>query len=283
MSGMARNRVLSDANGGTTNTSDIVNAGAGDDDVSGGGGDDTIFGQDGNDTLRGDAGNDLLFGGNGDDTLLGGDGSDVLDGGSGADLLTGGTGGDYYVFNNVSDSAAADTKNGFGKTTGDTITEFTSAAETADVTQQDKIDLRELVANIGHGLNWGEQRRVLMACGTASRQDHPRQYRHHRRWPGGHGHSNQHQGDVVGWDFLGLDTTAPTVSGVAYGANDGSLKAGDQVTLVVSFSEAVIVANGAPTLSLNSGGVATYTGGSGTNQLTFTYTVLPGQTVEPWQ
>ena len=38
-------------------------------------------------------------------------------------------------------------------------------------------------------------------------------------------------------------------------------------------SEAVTVAGGTPTLTLNDGGTAKYTGGSGTNALTFSYTV----------
>ena len=44
-------------------------------------------------------------------------------------------------------------------------------------------------------------------------------------------------------------------------------------------SEAVTVntSGGTPTLTLNDGGVATYTGGSGTNALTFSYTVAAGQ------
>ena len=42
-------------------------------------------------------------------------------------------------------------------------------------------------------------------------------------------------------------------------------------------SEAVTVAGGTPTLTLNDGGTATYTGGSGTNALTFSYTVGAGQ------
>ena len=37
------------------------------------------------------------------------------------------------------------------------------------------------------------------------------------------------------------------------------------------------VAGGTPTLTLNDGGAATYTGGSGTNALTFSYTVAAGQ------
>ena len=39
------------------------------------------------------------------------------------------------------------------------------------------------------------------------------------------------------------------------------------------------VSGGTPTLTLNDGGVATYTGGSGTNTLTFTYTVGAGQNI----
>ena len=39
---------------------------------------------------------------------------------------------------------------------------------------------------------------------------------------------------------------------------------------------------GTPTLTLNNGGTATYSGGSGTNALTFSYTVAAGQnTAEP--
>ncbi|MFI3154854.1 MAG: DUF4347 domain-containing protein [Methylococcaceae bacterium] len=62
------------------------------------------------------------------------------------------------------------------------------------------------------------------------------------------------------------------VSSVAYGANDGALANGETVTLLVNFTEAVNVVGGTPTLSLNSGGTATYLSGSGTSSLTFTYT-----------
>src|SRR5262249_28413477 len=48
------------------------------------------------------------------------------------------------------------------------------------------------------------------------------------------------------------------------------------VTLTVNMSEVVTVAGGVPTLSLSNGGTATYTGGSGSNALTFSYTVCPG-------
>ena len=45
----------------------------------------------------------------------------------------------------------------------------------------------------------------------------------------------------------------------------------------LNLSSAVTVAGGTPTLTLNDGGTATYTGGSGTNALTFSYTVAAGE------
>ena len=42
-------------------------------------------------------------------------------------------------------------------------------------------------------------------------------------------------------------------------------------------NETVTVAGGTPTLTLNDGGTATYTSGSGTSALTFSYTVAAGQ------
>src|SRR4029077_6820497 len=81
-----------------------------------------------------------------------------------------------------------------------------------------------------------------------------------------------------------IDTTPPTVSSVvASGAGitngNGNLNAGKVVTLTVAFSEAVTVntSGGTPTLALNDSGAATYTGGSGSNSLTFSYTVAAGQ------
>ena len=80
---------------------------------------------------------------------------------------------------------------------------------------------------------------------------------------------------------LQIDTTAPTVASVAASGTgitngNGDLKAGSVVTLTLTMSEAVTVAGGTPTLTLNDGGTATYTGGSG-SVLTFSYTVAAGQ------
>ncbi|MGB8043484.1 MAG: calcium-binding protein, partial [Pseudolabrys sp.] len=61
------------------------------------------------------------------------------------------------------------------------------------------------------------------------------------------------------------------------GGGNGDLNAGHVVTLTVAMSEVVTVAGGIPTLSLNNGGTASYSGGSGSNTLTFSYTVGAGQ------
>ena len=71
-----------------------------------------------------------------------------------------------------------------------------------------------------------------------------------------------------------VDTTTPTVSTVA--ASAGDYDAGKALTLTLHMSEGVNI-TGTPTLTLNDGGSATYTGGAGTNALTFSYTVGAGQ------
>src|SRR6185312_6907254 len=78
---------------------------------------------------------------------------------------------------------------------------------------------------------------------------------------------------------LQIDTTAPVVNAISESPSNGDLNAGQVVTYTIAMSEVVTVntTGGAPTLTLNDGGTATYFGGSGTNSLTFSYTVLPGQ------
>ncbi len=76
---------------------------------------------------------------------------------------------------------------------------------------------------------------------------------------------------------LQIDTTTPTVNSVTDNPTSGLLNTGKLVTLTVHLSEAVTVAGGIPTLSLNDGGTASYTSGSGTNTLNFSYTVVAGQ------
>ena len=84
-----------------------------------------------------------------------------------------------------------------------------------------------------------------------------------------------------------IDSVVPTVSSVAIasatGATNNTLNAGDVVIATATFTEAVTVVTtgGTPYLNLNIGGTtvqAAYASGSGTTALTFTYTVLSGQT-----
>ncbi|WP_194271047.1 Ig-like domain-containing protein, partial [Comamonas testosteroni] len=76
-----------------------------------------------------------------------------------------------------------------------------------------------------------------------------------------------------------VDGTQASVTSVSASTFNGSYGPGNTITLTVDFSRAVDVdtSDGAPTLTLSSGGTATYSGGSGSSTLTFTYTVGAGQ------
>ena len=74
-----------------------------------------------------------------------------------------------------------------------------------------------------------------------------------------------------------IDTLTPTISSLAESPASGDFNAGKAVTFTLNLNEAVTVAGGSPTLTLNDGGTAIYTGGSGSNALTFGYTVAAGQ------
>ncbi|MCF6406970.1 Ig-like domain-containing protein [Chitinophaga filiformis] len=76
------------------------------------------------------------------------------------------------------------------------------------------------------------------------------------------------------------DATAPTVTSVAVPANK-YYRAGETLNFTVNFSENIILntAGGTPSLRLTIGAIpveATYTGTSGSNALTFSYTVVNG-------
>ncbi|MFQ1813388.1 VWA domain-containing protein [Aeromonas veronii] len=111
----------------------------GNDKLHGGFGDDILFGQGGDDELYGDDGKDILYGGTGSDKLDGGAGNDILSGGLGNDILTGGDGADIFVWNK------GDTES--GKLMVDTVTDFNPSL--GDLTQRDKLDLRDLLDHNG--------------------------------------------------------------------------------------------------------------------------------------
>ena len=76
------------------------------------------------------------------------------------------------------------------------------------------------------------------------------------------------------------ENVAPTVSQVSSTSANGSYKAGAVLPITVTFSEAVVV-TGTPVLTLETGvtdAAVNYTSGSGTNVLTFNYTVSAGDT-----
>ncbi|WP_136623504.1 heparin lyase I family protein, partial [Bradyrhizobium centrolobii] len=66
--------------------------------------------------------------------------------------------------------------------------------------------------------------------------------------------------------------TGPIITKVTTSAPTGETVTGSAITFTLKMSSAVSV-TGTPTLTLNDGGTAVYSGGSGTNSLTFTYTV----------
>ena len=74
-----------------------------------------------------------------------------------------------------------------------------------------------------------------------------------------------------------IDTTPAVVTSVSSAKANGSYSVGDVIDVTVLFSEVVTV-TGTPTLSLNTGGFASYQTGSGSSTLTFSYTVSSGET-----
>ncbi|WP_262031170.1 Ig-like domain-containing protein [Microvirga sp. Mcv34] len=87
---------------------------------------------------------------------------------------------------------------------------------------------------------------------------------------------------VVDTDFP-PPATAPVVVSVSSPDANRGYKAGDVITVTVTFDQAVVVstAGGTPTLLLETGSTdrtALYMSGSGSNTLTFAYTVQPGDT-----
>jgi hypothetical protein len=75
-----------------------------------------------------------------------------------------------------------------------------------------------------------------------------------------------------------VDRAPPAAIWVSSTATDGVHSVGAVLPITIDFSDTVFV-SGTPTLSLNNGATAVYSGGSGTNTLTFNYMVGPGQAI----
>jgi VCBS repeat-containing protein len=79
---------------------------------------------------------------------------------------------------------------------------------------------------------------------------------------------------TLGWKVASTSSTSSTaVTTIAETPGTGDLGAGKSATLTLSMSGVVTVAGGTPTLTLNDGGTAVYVSGSGTDALSFAYTV----------
>ena len=94
--------------------------------------------------------------------------------------------------------------------------------------------------------------------------------------------NNSASDGVANYNSLRVDTSMPTVASMvlsATGAVNNTLDAGDVVTLTVNMSEPTTV-TGVPQFKMGIGSqwvYANYSGGSGTSTLTYTYTILSGQ------
>lgn len=64
----------------------------------------------------------------------------------------------------------------------------------------------------------------------------------------------------------------PTITSISISPSSGNELTGSAIQLTLTFSQSVTVAGGTPTLTLNSGGSASYASGSGTSSLVFNYT-----------
>uniref|UniRef100_UPI003B9DF2ED choice-of-anchor K domain-containing protein n=1 Tax=Aeromonas jandaei TaxID=650 RepID=UPI003B9DF2ED len=109
--------------------------------VNGGSGNDKIYGQSGSDILFGGTGDDYIDGGSHNDALRGGLGNDILIGGLGNDVMRGDGGSDTFVWNK------GDTVS--GSLTTDYIMDFNKGSGTVNLSEGDKLDLRDLLDHDG--------------------------------------------------------------------------------------------------------------------------------------
>ncbi len=86
--------------------------------------------------------------------------------------------------------------------------------------------------------------------------------------------SKTSQGYYTAPDSNGYSPSLNDIYGISASPASGTIGVGGTITFAVTLDEPFTV-TGTPTLSLNDGGVATYTGGSGSSTLSFRYTVAP--------
>ncbi len=243
----------------------------------------TKLGTPAGDTLVGTAGADALVGAQNSDQLLGQGGADLLYGGQGNDLLSLGS----PTFVRIDGGTGFDTV----RLEGDTSLDLTTLADN----RIQGIEAFDLRAAGGANVLTLSRHNVLKLSPTSNAVT----------IKGGSTDSVVLTDGV--WTFGGLvsdgaGTTyrvytsgratlfidlrigsvdineVPTIAGVSSTTPDGAYKADSVINLTVTFSTKVVV-TGTPMLTLETGpsdAQAVYVSGTGTNQLTFQYTVRPG-------
>ena len=257
-------------------------------------------------SLTGDGSDNALTGGTGADTIVGGAGADTLAGGAGNDTITydgldisiaGGADNDTLVVNgtatidlSLADQSSGDIANvtGFenvnasGSNAAVSLTGNSGANTLTGGTANDTLSGGAGNDTIDGGIGTGDT-----AVFSGARADYTISLFGSTYTVvdnrGGSPDATDTVTNVENFQFSDgtlttgqLDLVAPTISSIAFGTHDGTLKAGELVDLIVTFSEAVDV-TGSPTLTLNNGAIATFAGGSGTNVLTFQYTAASGE------
>ena len=235
---------------------------------------DFISGFNGNDTIYGNGGDDVIYGGSGDDYINGGLGYDTagyLDATSGVTVnlqtgyASGGAGSDRLVsIERVLGSNYTD------NITGDQSDNYIFISDGNDVVNgaagNDTLGLPNRFSdyNFSKNIDGSYSVQIIGSPYITVLSNVENVYS---------AQSNTTQSLA---SLVPTDTTSPTVASIVYGANDSNLALGETVNLTVALSEAVNV-TGSPTLALANGGNATYSGGTGTNTLTFSYTPAAGQ------
>ncbi|MFM8880252.1 MAG: Ig-like domain-containing protein, partial [Verrucomicrobiota bacterium] len=95
-------------------------------------------------------------------------------------------------------------------------------------------------------------------------------------WKFGFGARTGGSASIHAIDNLSIQS-APTVVSVSSSAANGSYGTSSVIPIQIKLSKAVNVVGGVPYLTLASGGTATYVSGSGTDTLTFNYSIASGQ------
>ncbi len=82
---------------------------------------------------------------------------------------------------------------------------------------------------------------------------------------------------LAGSKDIVVDAGSPKISSFSSGTLDGFYKAGAGIQITADFNKTVTWSGSAPSLSLDSGGMASYSSGNGTAQYIFLYNVLAGE------